>query len=153
MRRNLLGLAVVAALAAGAVLAQTGQAGLGKGRAGLGANLRQRVIKALNLTADQKTQAKAIFQAAKTAGAPIRTQLQTARQDMAAAIKAGDSGKIQSIATAAGPLQAQLMANRADAMAKFYAILTPDQKTKLDQMQGKIEQLMQQLRGGGQAGI
>jgi hypothetical protein len=38
-------------------------------------------------------------------------------------------------------------------MAKFDLILTPDQKTKLDQMQGKIEQLMQQLRGGGQAGL
>lgn len=153
MRRNLIGLAVVAALAAGVVLAQTAEAGLGKGRPGLGANLRQRVIKALNLTADQKAQAKAIFQAAKTAGAPLRTQLQGIRQQMAAAIKKNDTASIQSLAGQAGTLQGELMANRADAMAKFYLILTPDQKTKLDQMQGKIEQLMQQLRGGGQAGL
>jgi Spy/CpxP family protein refolding chaperone len=143
----------VAALAAGVVLAQTAEAGLGKGRPGLGANLRQRVIKALNLTADQKAQAKAIFQAAKTAGAPLRTQLQGIRQQMAAAIKKNDTASIQSLAGQAGTLQGELMANRADAMAKFYLILTPDQKTKLDQMQGKIEQLMQQLRGGGQAGL
>jgi len=153
MRRNLIGLAIVAALAAGVVLAQTAEAGLGKGRPGLGASLRQRVIKNLNLTADQKAQAKAIFQAAKTAGAPIRTQLQGLRQQMAAAVKNNSASDIKTFAGQAGTLQGELMANRADAMAKFYLILTPDQKTKLDQMQGKIEQLMQQLRGGGQAGI
>jgi Spy/CpxP family protein refolding chaperone len=151
MRRNLIGLAVVAALAVGAVLAQTAQGGLGKGRLALGANLRQRVIKNLNLTDAQKTQAKGILQAAKAAGAPIRTQLQAARQEMAAAIKAGDAGKIQSIASAAGVLQGQLMANRANAMAKLYGILTPDQQTKLEQMQAKIQQLRQQLRAA-QAG-
>ena len=105
-----------------------------------------------NLSADQKTQAKAIFQAAKQAGAPIRTQLQANRQAMVAAIKAGDAAQIQSLATAGGALQGQLMANRASAMAKLYAMLTPDQQTKLDQMQAKIQQLVQQLRGDGQTG-
>ncbi|MGA3095016.1 MAG: Spy/CpxP family protein refolding chaperone, partial [Bryobacteraceae bacterium] len=147
MRRNLIGLAMVAALAAGAVIAQTGT-----GKLALGAGLRQRIIKNLNLSADQKTQAKAIFQAAKQAGAPIRTQLQANRQAMVAAIKAGDAAQIQSLATAGGALQGQLMANRASAMAKLYAMLTPDQQTKLDQMQAKIQQLVQQLRGDGQTG-
>ena len=140
---------MVAVLAAGAVLAQTGQ-----GKLALGANLRQRVIKNLSLTDAQKAQAKTIFQAAKTANAPIRTQLQGIRQQMATAIKSTNgAAQIQTLAGQAGVLQGQLMANRADAMAKFWAILTPDQQTKLDQMQGKIEQLMQQLRGGGQAGV
>jgi Spy/CpxP family protein refolding chaperone len=138
---------MVAALAAGAVIAQTGT-----GKLALGAGLRQRIIKNLNLSADQKTQAKAIFQAAKQAGAPIRTQLQANRQAMVAAIKAGDAAQIQSLATAGGALQGQLMANRASAMAKLYAMLTPDQQTKLDQMQAKIQQLVQQLRGDGQTG-
>jgi Spy/CpxP family protein refolding chaperone len=152
MRRNLIGIGMVAALAAGAVLAQTAQSGLAKGRLGLGANLRQRVIRNLNLTDAQKAQAKTIFQAAKQSGAPIRAKLQENRQAMVAAVKSNDADAIQQLATAAGVLQGQLMANRASAMAKLYAILTPDQQTKLDQMQAKVQQLLQQFRGAGQAG-
>lgn len=146
MRRNLIGLAVVAALAAGAMIAQNAQGGLAKGKLGLGANLRQRVIKNLNLTEAQKTQAKAIFQDAKQAAALIRPQLEANRQAMAAAIKSGDTAQIQTLATAAGALQGQVMAIRSTAMAKLYAILTPDQKTQLEQMQAKIKQLLQQFR-------
>jgi Spy/CpxP family protein refolding chaperone len=40
------------------------------------------------------------------------------------------------------------VAIRSTAMAQLYAILTPDQQTKLGQMQAKIRQLTQQLRGG-----
>jgi len=146
MRRNLIGLAMVAALAAGAVIAQTGP-----GKLALGANLRQRIIKNLDLTADQKAQAKAIFQAAKQAGAPIRTQLQENRKAMVAAVESNPA-QIQALATAGGVLQGELMANRATAMAKFYAILTPDQQTKLNQMLDKIKQLSQELSGAGQTG-
>ncbi len=147
MRRNLIGLALVAALAAGAVVAQTGQ-----GKLALGAGLRQRIIKNLNLTADQKAQAKTIFQAAKQAGAPIRTQLQENRKAMVAAVESNNPTQMLTLATAAGVWQGQLALNRATAMAKFYAILTPDQQTKLNQMQDKLEQLLQQLRGPAQTG-
>ena len=147
MRRNLIGLAMVAALAAGAVLAQTGQ-----GKLALGANLRQRVIKNLNLTDAQKAQAKTIFQDAKAAAALVRPQLQASRQAMATAIKAGDANSISALAAEMGKSQVQLTVIRSTAMAKLYAILTPDQQTKLDQMQTKIQQALQQLRGAGQTG-
>ena len=150
MRRNLIGLAMAAALAAGAMIAQTAQGGPAKGKPGLGANLRQRVIKNLNLTDAQKAQAKAIFQEAKQAAAPLQAQLKQNRQDMVAAVKSNDANTIQTLATAAGALQGQLMAIRSTAMAKLYAILTPDQQTKLDQMQAKIKQLLQQFRALGQ---
>jgi Spy/CpxP family protein refolding chaperone len=134
---------MVAALAAGAVLAQTGQ-----GKLALGANLRQRVIKNLNLTDAQKAQAKTIFQDAKAAAALVRPQLQASRQAMATAIKAGDANSISALAAEMGKSQVQLTVIRSTAMAKLYAILTPDQQTKLGQMQAKIRQLTQQLRGG-----
>jgi Spy/CpxP family protein refolding chaperone len=138
---------MVAALAAGAVLAQTGQ-----GKLALGANLRQRVIKNLNLTADQKAQAKTIFQDAKAAAALVRPQLQASRQAMANAIQAGDTGSIPALAAEMGKSQVQLTVIRSTAMAKLCAILTPDQQTKLEQMQTKIQQALQQLRGAGQTG-
>ena len=143
---------MVAALAAGAVLAQTAQRGPARGRPGLGANLRQRVIKNLNLTDAQKAQAKTIFQQAKQTAAPFQAKLKQDRQDMVAAVKSNDASKIQGLSSDAGTLQGQLMAIRVTAMAQFYAILTPEQQTKLDQMQGKIEQLLQQLRALGQSG-
>jgi Spy/CpxP family protein refolding chaperone len=150
MRRNLIPLALVAALAAGAVFAQTARGGLAQGKQGLGANLRQRVMKNLNLSDAQKTQAKAIFQEAKQAAAPIRTQLHENRQAMASAIKSNNTSQITALARAAGTLQGQLMEIRSTGTAKFYAILTPDQQTKLNQMEGKIKQMLQQFRTLGQ---
>jgi Spy/CpxP family protein refolding chaperone len=155
MRRNLIGLAMVAALATGAVIAQTArprlaQGGLAKGKLPLGANLRQRLIRNLDLSDAQKAQAKTIFQQANQESAPLRAQLKDNRQEMAAAVKNNSTIQIQQLATAAGALQGQAMAIRSSAMAKFYAILTPDQKTKLDQMQGKLQQLFQRRRAAGQ---
>ena len=145
MRRNLIGLALVAALAAGALFSQTAQ-----GKLGLRANLRQRVMKNLNLTDAQKAEAKTIFQAAKTAATPIRTLLQANRQAMATAIKSDNTSQIRTLAGESGRLQGQLVEIRSTAMAKFYAILTPDQQAKLNQMEGKINQLLQQFRALGQ---
>jgi Spy/CpxP family protein refolding chaperone len=141
---------MAAALAAGVLVAQTAQGGLGQGKLGPNANLRQRMMKNLNLTDAQKAQAKTIFQAAKTAAAPVRTQLQENRKALAAAIKSNSAPQIQAAAKAAGALQAQLIEIRSTAMAAVYAILTPDQQAKLDQMQAKIRQLLQQYRALGQ---
>jgi Spy/CpxP family protein refolding chaperone len=138
---------MVAALAAGAVIAQTGQ-----GKLALGANLRQRIIKNLNLTADQKAQAKTIFQDAKAAAAVVRPDLQTSRQALAVAIKSGDPTAIQTAAEDVAKSQVKLTVIRSTAMAKLYAMLTPAQQTQLDQMQAKIQQALQQLHGAGQAG-
>jgi len=137
----------VAARAAGLAFGQVPAAPAKPTR--LGANLRQRMLKNLNLTADQKTQAKEIRQAAKTAVQPIRQQLQAGRQALGAAVKSGDAAQIQTLSTAQGALQGQALSIRSAALAKLYAILTPDQKTKADQMQQKARQLIQQLKGLG----
>ena len=112
--------------------------------------MRQRVMKNLNLTDAQKAEAKTIFQAAKTAATPIRTLLQANRQAMATAIKSDNTSQIRTLAGESGRLQGQLVEIRSTAMAKFYAILTPDQQAKLNQMEGKIKQLLQQFRALGQ---
>ena len=90
------------------------------------------------------------MQQARTAAQPVRQQLQQGRQSLATAVKNNDTVQIQSLAAAQGALQGQALAIQSAAKAKFYAILTPDQKTKLDQMQGKLQQLRQQLRALGQ---
>lgn len=91
-----------------------------------------RIANYLQLTDAQKTQAKAIFQAANEAGQPIREQLKPMRQQLQAAITSGNSAQIDQITAGMAPLKSQLAANRAKAFSKFYAILTPDQQTKLE---------------------
>jgi len=144
MKRHLIEIATVAALAAGLAFGQA--AATPTKPAQLGAALRQRMLKNLNLTADQKAQAKQIRQATRTAVQPIRQQLLAGRQALTAAVKSGDAAQIQTLSTAQGALQGQALAIRSAGMAKFYAILTPDQKTKAEQMRQKSQQLIQQLK-------
>ena len=89
---------------------------------------------ALSLTDAQKAQATTIFTDAFNAGQTAHTNLQTARQSLAAAVKKNDTAAIDQIAAAIGTLDAQLTAINAKADAAFYAILTPDQQAKYDSM-------------------
>ena len=86
----------------------------------------------LTLTTGQQTQATSIFTAEITANQALATQETTARTALVAAIKANNTSAITTQATALGNLQAQEIANTAKADAAFYALLTADQKTKLD---------------------
>jgi Spy/CpxP family protein refolding chaperone len=105
---------------------------------------RQRMMQALNLTDSQKQQAKAIFQQTRENTKPIVDELKTNRQALSAAIKANDVGQIHSLSAKQGKLRGQILAARSEGKAKFYALLTPDQKAKADQMHAQFRQKMQQ---------
>ena len=163
MKRHLMRFSAVAALAAGIALAQTPtqpaqprQPGRARMAARRGGFMLGRMVRALGLTDAQKEQAKSIFQAARQSAQPTREQMKQNRQAMAAAVKANDTAQIQSLANQQGVLAGQLAANRAEAMAKFYANLTPDQKAKADQMQqrmqNRMQQRMQRMGKGGTIG-
>jgi Spy/CpxP family protein refolding chaperone len=106
--------------------------------------MRQRIAQQLNLTDAQKAQAKSIFQQSREQTKPVRDQLKTNRQALAAAVKANDTGQIQQLSQQEGSLLSQLVAARAEARAQFYQILTPDQKAKADQMAAHFKARMQQ---------
>jgi Spy/CpxP family protein refolding chaperone len=150
MKSNLTRFAAVAALAAGMSFAQQAtpapQPAPAKPMAGMHARIRNRMMQNLNLTDAQKQQAKAIFQQARQTAQPIRQQLQQNREAMAAAVKANDTARIQSLATTQGTLRGQVMAIRAQALAKFYSGLTPDQRAKADQMHQQFRQRLEQRR-------
>jgi Spy/CpxP family protein refolding chaperone len=142
MKRILTIFAAVAALAAGIVFAQapaaTTQAPAPRAAA------RQRIIQALNLTDAQKTQAKTIFQQTRQQTQPVRDQLKQNRQALAAAVKANDTNQIQQLSQAQGSLLAQMVGARAQARAQLYSMLTPDQRTKADQIAARIKARLQQ---------
>jgi len=134
MKRSIRNLILAGALATGLVAAQT-TAPANPPQAGTHrrANRMARLSNYLQLTPDQQTQAKAIFQATREQAEPLFTQMRSTRQQIAAAVKNGaPDAQIDQLTAQAGTLKGQLMAIRTKAFAKFYTILTPDQKTKMD---------------------
>ena len=89
----------------------------------------------LSLTDSQKTQAQAIFDAASTANETARGQLTAANDALKAAIKANKTdAELDQLAAAVGAVQGRMAGNSAKASAKFYALLTAEQKAKYDAM-------------------
>jgi Spy/CpxP family protein refolding chaperone len=88
----------------------------------------------LGLTDSQKEQAKAIFDAASQAAQTALGQLTSAREALQQAVKAGRSdAELDRLAAAVGVIEGQLAGIRAKAEAKFYALLTAEQKQKYDE--------------------
>jgi Spy/CpxP family protein refolding chaperone len=87
----------------------------------------------LTLTDAQKAQAKTIFDAAATASSTAQGQLTAAQDALKAAVKANASdNELDRLAAATGVIHGQLTGIQAKASAKFYALLTAEQKTKYD---------------------
>jgi len=98
-----------------------------------------RLAAKLNLTPEQKQQAKTIMQSARESSRPLAQQLRQARVALREAAKSGKpDADIDQISAGAGSLSGQLMAVRTKAFAKIYALLTPEQRTTADQLGGHI---------------
>jgi len=142
MKRQLIKLATVGAVAAGMIFAQApapapaqnAQPNHSKPAMNHRAEARHRMFQALNLTPAQKEHAKAIFQQSREAAKPVRGQLRQNREAMAAAVKADNQSQIAQLSAERGKLEGQLTTARAEAMAKFYRELTPPQRAKAEQM-------------------
>jgi len=89
----------------------------------------------LGLSDSQKTQAKAIFDASEQAAQTALGQLASARDALRlAVIDNKPDAELDRLAAAVGTVEGQLAAIHAKASAKFYALLTPEQKQKYDQL-------------------
>ena len=150
MRTRLLTFSAVALWTASAVLAQGMGPGPGMGRAGgWQGNRVDRLASFLELTDSQKIAAKAIFDDARKALTPLLPAVQQAQQALRDAEKTATSEQqLQTLLTLAAKVtqaMAPIMGIHAQAEAKFYALLTQDQKDKL----GKLNGLMRPGAGGG----
>lgn len=87
----------------------------------------------LTLTDSQKSQATTIFAAATTAATTAQGQLTAAHDALIVAVKANRAdAELDRLAAAVGTIHGQIEAIQAKATAKFYALLTAEQKTKYD---------------------
>jgi Spy/CpxP family protein refolding chaperone len=94
----------------------------------------------LNLTESQKIAAQAIFTDARNAITPLLPASRQAQQALRDAEKTATSEQqlqaLLALAGKAAQAMAPIMGVRAQAQAKFYALLTQDQKDKLGTLRG-----------------
>lgn len=86
----------------------------------------------LALTTAQQAQATTIFTAEQRAAESLHTSMETVHDALEAAVKANNTAGINSAANQLGNLTTQQVVAQATAKAALYAILTAEQKTKLE---------------------
>jgi periplasmic protein CpxP/Spy len=106
-----------------------------------------RISSRLDLTTEQKAQVNSIIDAERTTVEPLFAGLATNWQQMRAATKGGQFNEEQVRALAANQAQTitELIVAKERVKAKVYAVLTPEQRTKADEM---LERFESRLGGG-----
>ncbi len=100
----------------------------------------------LDLTEAQQTQVKDIFAKEKPAIAPLMMQKGQLHQQLMQQAISGtfDPAKVQALAAQQGQVETALAVEHAKIASAIYNILTPDQKTKAQQLLQKHQQRMQE---------
>jgi len=115
----------------------------GKGKVGMQGAM---VAEFLGLSEAQQADIKKIRTAARDQSKPIRQQLRSNRKSLGQAVKAGDTAKIDTLATEQGTLQGQLVAIRANTRVDVKNVLTPEQQQKWTSFQEKREARWEERR-------
>lgn len=122
-----------ALLLAGSVFAQSGRGGGPPSAEEMASRQIERLTSQLQLTETQKAQATTIFTEQSTALQSLQTQMREASTALRNAVKTtGLDADIERSAAQLGTVQGQMAAIQGKTQAKFRAILTDDQKAKLD---------------------
>src|SRR5215472_16149909 len=112
-----------------------------QGRKALVNRQLEQLAQAFDLTDSQKEQARAIFEQAERSTQPVRHDSQQNLDELTAAAKAGkNEAEIQKLAQEQGRLLGRLLAIRTEAWAKFYQMLTLDQRAKAERPHEGVRQ-------------
>jgi Spy/CpxP family protein refolding chaperone len=125
--------AAVALLSTGLLLAQAPSQRGERGQGPRG-NHMERMATILDLNEAQKTQIQGFLQQARQETAPVREQLKQNRQAIKEAVETNNTARIQTLSEESGRLSAQLKAAHANAMARSYAVLSPEQREKAQKL-------------------
>jgi len=104
----------------------------------------------LGLSAEQQAQATTIFSNARASESTVRASLKTAHQSLNDAVKSNNIVSIEQLAATIGSFTTQLTLAQSKARAAFYQILTPEQRTALEQLES---QRPARFRHGARAGV
>jgi Spy/CpxP family protein refolding chaperone len=93
------------------------------------------LTKQLSLNAQQQQQATAIFSNMQNDAKNTHEQMRTAHENLKAAIQKNDAAGIEQAANTIGNLTAQMTAAHGKAQAAFYQTLTPEQQTRMSELE------------------
>ena len=93
------------------------------------------LAKHLSLSVQQQQQATSIFTEAASGGKSFHEQMRTAHQNLQAAVEKNDTAAIEQSSNTIGNLMAQMTAAHAKADAAFYQTLTPEQQSKMKDLE------------------
>lgn len=133
-----LAVAVPIAIAQSSDSGQKGTHQFGRGHGGRGA-MAGAMFRNLDLTDAQKAQMKQIRETHSQTLRPLMQQIRAKRQEMrqASANGAFDEATVTQKLNEIAPLEAKLMGEEFRTHQEMMAVLTPDQKTKLDQLRAQ----------------
>jgi len=105
-----------------------------------------RMMEKLDLTDAQRAQIKQIHESGKSTLKPLWQQEHQSHQAMMALITSGnfDQAKAQEIANQEAQIHAQLEVQHAQLAAQAYQVLTPEQKTKFNELLAQRHQRMEE---------
>ena len=106
-------------------------------------------FKQLNLTDDQKAKLKQIRESAAQANKPLHEQLRAKRQELRQASEGGTFNEALATQklTEMASLEAKLMGERFKLHQQMLSVLTPEQKTQLEQAQAQRKARRGEMRG------
>lgn len=138
-------LLVMAAGMAGTVLAQGPGRDFGPGFGRHGGWMLHYMAKELNLTADQQAQIKSIMQAERTKVQPLMQQLRQNEQAQNATINGSfDEAQARAFANKQTQIMSDLIVEKQRTKSQIYAVLTPEQRQKAQQLMQEHRQKMQE---------
>jgi Spy/CpxP family protein refolding chaperone len=112
----------------------------GRGRRGEGMGMGtgrhfERMARALDLTAEQKTQIRTVLDAEREKTAPLRQQLAETRDRMRRLVETVpyDEAAVRNLASSQEKTRVELIVSRTHALNRVYALLTPEQQEKARQ--------------------
>ena len=105
-----------------------------------------RMLRHLELTDTQKEQMKAIRQASRETMKGLRDSLRESRKQLNEMGTNGvfDQGAVELIASQQADIHKQLIVERQKVKTQMFALLTPEQKTKLEEMKANFAERRQQ---------
>lgn len=143
-------LATLAMLVAG--IAAVAQSPMHHGGFGAQHHMLGFLTKQLDLTEAQQAQVKDIFSKEKPNMAPLMMQKGKIHQQLMQEAISGDQAKVQALAAQQGQIAAAMALEHAHIASQIYNILTPDQRTKAQQLlQQHMERMQQHMQEHGQA--
>jgi len=143
MKKTAMILALACTMTAPAIFAQTGAdtpvaPPSGPNRA---ANMVQHRVAylttVLSLTPAQQTQIKTVLTNAMANGSTTHSSMKAAHDTLKTAIHSNDAGAMEQAANSIGTLTAQEELARAKTEAAIYQVLTPEQQTKMTQLESE----------------